>query len=117
MSNLLKEVEAARYLRLRPKTLRQWRSIGSGPQYYRVGGSIRYDQKHLEKFLIAKTALNTFMFSYDTITVVGLFNFNENKRHAINEQCDVRTKFIFTVFISQFSDNLKGVLIEVLKIK
>ena len=53
MSNLLKEVEAAHYLRLRPKTLRQWRSIGSGPQYYRVGGSIRYDQKQLDKFLIA----------------------------------------------------------------
>ena len=53
MSNLMKEVEAARYLRLSPKTLRQWRSSGCGPQYYRVGGSIRYDQKHLEKFLIA----------------------------------------------------------------
>tara|TARA_B100001057_G_scaffold376747_1_gene381956 strand:- start:1383 stop:1595 length:213 start_codon:yes stop_codon:yes gene_type:complete len=58
MSNLLKEVEAARYLRLRPKTLRQWRSSGYGPQYYRVGGSIRYDQKHLEKFLIAGQTKN-----------------------------------------------------------
>ena len=51
MSNLIKEVEAAQYLRLRPKTLRQWRSRGCGPQYYRAGGSIRYDQKHLEEFL------------------------------------------------------------------
>ena len=52
MSNLLKEAEAARFLRLKPKTLREWRSRGCGPQFYRVGGAIRYDQKHLQQFLI-----------------------------------------------------------------
>ena len=49
----MKGSEAALYLRLSPKTLRQWRSIGCGPQYNRVGGSIRYDQKHLDEFIIA----------------------------------------------------------------
>ena len=53
MSNLLKEAEAACFLRLKPKTLREWRSRGCGPQFYRVGGAIRYDQKHLQQLLIA----------------------------------------------------------------
>ena len=54
MKNLLKEVEAAAFLRLKASTLRQWRNLGRGPAYYRVGGAIRYDQAALEQFLVAR---------------------------------------------------------------
>lgn len=56
MKNLLKEAEAAAFLRLKASTLRQWRNLGRGPAYYRVGGAIRYDQAALEKFLVTPKA-------------------------------------------------------------
>ena len=52
MKNLLKEAEAAAFLRLQASTLRQWRNLGRGPNYFRVGGAIRYDQEALETFLV-----------------------------------------------------------------
>ena len=53
MRNLLKEAEAAAFLRLQATTLRQWRNLGRGPDYFRVGGAIRYDQAALETFLVS----------------------------------------------------------------
>ena len=54
MKNLLKEAEAADFLRLKASTLRQWRNLGRGPAYYRVGGAIRYDQAALKQFLVPR---------------------------------------------------------------
>ena len=58
MKNLLKEAEAAAFLRLQASTLRQWRNLGRGPNYFRVGGAIRYDRAALEEFLINNKSPN-----------------------------------------------------------
>ncbi len=42
--------EAARYLRLRPSTLAQWRWTGDGPTYRKFGGRVVYSQQELEEF-------------------------------------------------------------------
>jgi hypothetical protein len=42
--------EAADHLRLRPKTLENWRSAGVGPGYLRLGGRVAYPRGELEKF-------------------------------------------------------------------
>lgn len=46
----LRETEAAANLRVKPGTLRAWRSLGRGPAYIKVGGRVRYDPADLEIF-------------------------------------------------------------------
>jgi hypothetical protein len=48
---LMNENEAAKFLTLKPATLRHWRINRKGPQFYRVGGAIRYSKSALEEFL------------------------------------------------------------------
>ena len=51
---MMTEKEAAIYLAVAPKTLRQWRCYGKGPRYFRyssTGGSIRYDRRDLDRWL------------------------------------------------------------------
>ena len=44
--------EAALYLRVAPKTLTKWRSMGKGPPYRKVAGNrIRYVQRELEDWM------------------------------------------------------------------
>lgn len=50
-SPFLTEVEAAAYLRLSPKTLTKWRSIGRGPRFTKIGRLPRYRLADLEKWL------------------------------------------------------------------
>lgn len=52
MKLLMNEKQAAALLSLQPATLRQWRLLGKGPAFYRVGGAIRYERQALEDFLI-----------------------------------------------------------------
>ena len=53
---LLRDVEAADRLGLRPITLRVWRSQGKGPDYTRLGSrSIRYSEENLTKFVEENT--------------------------------------------------------------
>lgn len=40
---MLTEMELARRLKLSPGWLRNRRSAGNGPPYYKVGGAVRYD--------------------------------------------------------------------------
>ncbi len=48
------DVEAAKYLGLRnPQTLRNWRHLGRGPAYCRLGRRIVYLQEDLDRFLQA----------------------------------------------------------------
>lgn len=50
---MMTEKEAAIYLAVKPKTLRQWRWAGRGPRfhrYHRMGGAIRYDLRDLEDY-------------------------------------------------------------------
>jgi predicted DNA-binding transcriptional regulator AlpA len=53
---LLAEDEAADYVgRVPPATLRQWRYLGTGPQYVKVGRHVRYRRTDLDKWLADRT--------------------------------------------------------------
>lgn len=48
---LLNEMEAARFLGLRTKTLASWRCRGTGPVFRKIGRLVRYMQSDLEEYL------------------------------------------------------------------
>lgn len=48
---LLIEKEAAKALALSPKTLRNWRVIGAGPPFVRIGRLIRYRASDVTQFI------------------------------------------------------------------
>lgn len=51
-STLLTTPEAAKYLRLSPKTLEKWRCKGGGPPFVAYGGRLRlYDKTDLDAWL------------------------------------------------------------------
>ena len=45
--------EAADYLRISPETLRQWRHLGEGPRYLKMGRAVRYRQSDLDLWINA----------------------------------------------------------------
>lgn len=48
---------AGRYLVVAPKTLKQWRTLGKGPNYKTVGGRlIRYHVSDLDAFALGEVA-------------------------------------------------------------
>ncbi len=55
MTNRVTSHEAGRILGgtkpISPRTLAYWRSIGFGPEYVRIGKSIRYPIEGLQRFL------------------------------------------------------------------
>lgn len=51
MSRLLSTAQAAAFLNLRPQTLRVWRTRGDGPQYIRLGSSIKARAAYTEASL------------------------------------------------------------------
>lgn len=48
--------EAAEHVRLAPKTLANWRALGIGPAFRRVGRVIRYDAAELDRYIEANGA-------------------------------------------------------------
>jgi hypothetical protein len=52
---LLVPSEAAGYVRRPETTLRQWRYLGRGPRYVKVGHAIRYRRSDLDDWLTANT--------------------------------------------------------------
>jgi len=62
-SPLLSSPEAARYLGIKPQTLRKWRLLGKGPKYVRIGDSLRsrvaYRLSDLEAWVEARTFQST----------------------------------------------------------
>jgi len=48
----LKTREAAQRLGLAEATLANWRSIGTGPEYRRIGRAIRYDAAEIERYAV-----------------------------------------------------------------
>ena len=42
---------AARYIGVQPQTLANWRYLGKGPRYYRVGQLVKYDVRDLDRWL------------------------------------------------------------------
>ena len=51
----LSQVQAARFLGLRPRTLATWRHLGKGPRYVKIGGRVAYWQSDLEQWLRGRT--------------------------------------------------------------
>lgn len=51
MPENLIESEAAAYMRLRPGTLTNWRSLGTGPKYTKAGGRVVYRKADLDRWL------------------------------------------------------------------
>jgi len=51
--DLVNEYEAAKYLTVSVSTLRAWRIKGNGPRYHKIGGSVRYSQSDLLRFIIS----------------------------------------------------------------
>jgi helix-turn-helix protein len=49
--DLLTEVEAAPILRLKIKTLQQWRQLRRGPRFVRLGRRIFYPRSELDRFI------------------------------------------------------------------
>lgn len=54
-SPLKTTAEAAVYLGFAEQTLVNWRSLGEGPPYVKVGGRVRYDQRKLDRWLDKQT--------------------------------------------------------------
>ncbi len=50
MSSFLREEEAAQYLNFSVSTLQKWRFRGLGPNFVKIGVSVRYRLTDLEKF-------------------------------------------------------------------
>jgi Helix-turn-helix domain len=51
MNDLLTEVEAAPLLRLKIKTLQQWRVLRRGPKFVRLGRRIFYPRCEIETYI------------------------------------------------------------------
>lgn len=49
--HLLREVDAAIYLGLAPKTLARWRWAGKGPTFHKLGSAVRYSIEELDIFI------------------------------------------------------------------
>jgi excisionase family DNA binding protein len=49
--SLLTTTEAARVLRVSPRTLERFRTSGTGPRFLRIGSSIRYKGRDLRDYL------------------------------------------------------------------
>ncbi len=49
-NRLLTPKQAEEYLGIPVKSLANWRSLGKGPAYYKLGGKVRYSENDLEKW-------------------------------------------------------------------
>ena len=59
LDEVLTPKEAAAALKVRVTTLSNWRVAGRGPQFTRVGRSVRYAKNDLAAYLAARTRHNT----------------------------------------------------------
>jgi hypothetical protein len=50
-SPLLSERAAATFLNLSARTLQNWRVLGRGPSFHKIGGRVQYHRTHLEEYL------------------------------------------------------------------
>jgi excisionase family DNA binding protein len=50
VGEVLTPTQAAEYLQVPTETLRRWRTVGSGPAYFRAGRHVRYRQSALDRW-------------------------------------------------------------------
>ncbi|MFN0263968.1 helix-turn-helix transcriptional regulator [Tepidamorphus sp. 3E244] len=55
----LKEGQVAELLGLPVRTLQSWRLRGGGPEFYKIGRSVRYKRADLEEWLASRKASST----------------------------------------------------------
>lgn len=48
---LLTAADTAEILKISPRTLANWRSSGLGPNFHKVGGSVRYELADIKEFV------------------------------------------------------------------
>ena len=58
-TDLLTTEEAARYLRLSPRTLERYRVTGEGPRFLKIGRRVLYRQSDLDEWLKNKSRRST----------------------------------------------------------
>lgn len=51
LEEALDEKGAARYLGVKPPTMRAWRHAGRGPRYFKAGRLVRYERAELDAFI------------------------------------------------------------------
>lgn len=51
MSVYMTVAEAADYIRLKPKTLDNWRFVNKGPTFYKAGGRVLYAVDDLDRWV------------------------------------------------------------------
>jgi excisionase family DNA binding protein len=56
---LLNTQQAAEYLGLSRKTLENWRHVGGGPNYRKLGGAVRYSTEDLNAYIDSAIRRNT----------------------------------------------------------
>jgi len=54
MNQIVNEVKAAERICHGVQTLRNWRHLGKGPAYLKIGRSVRYKVEDLENFINSK---------------------------------------------------------------
>ena len=57
--SLINEHEASKRLGIRPSTLRRWRWSGTGPDFLKIGGAVRYTEAGIDAFLNAAVRIST----------------------------------------------------------
>jgi|CXWL01.1.fsa_nt_gi predicted DNA-binding transcriptional regulator AlpA len=62
---MLREKQAASFLGVAPKTLANWRSLGKGPKFCRLGRVIAYRQGDLEAFVEQRLSEPTGPYEYN----------------------------------------------------
>ena len=55
----LKEGQVAELLGLPVRTLQSWRLRGGGPEFYKIGRSVRYKRSDLDEWLAGRKASST----------------------------------------------------------
>lgn len=53
------ERDTAARMGIKPKTLANWRSIGGGPEYYKLGNRVLYDDAEVDAWLATRRRKST----------------------------------------------------------
>ena len=59
MAKFTQKQLAARW-HMSPRTLEQWRWLGKGPRFLKIGARVLYDEEEIESFEAAQICQNTF---------------------------------------------------------
>ena len=65
---------------------------------------------------IAEAAVDAAPLGKDTVTIIRLFDLDEDEGHSVDEDRDVRSEFLVAVSTGEFRDNVEGVPVEILEI-